>query len=277
MMSELPPLPKIEGDVDLMLDVYTHSSLRFGGAPMNEDYGDTERLAELGAKVLELTVTNQLYSQRPLLTGKDIQEKRIELVSNENLESWLKLYGLKEKLRVAPTEVHLLDNPEEMRKYFNSYIGALYIRNGLPTIQEWISRLIDPSVAPAQSTTFSAVPSYSPYVQQNYSQQLGGYSPLPPTGLPPPLPNSPPHSPSVAMPSSSMSLVTLALVNQTAAQKGFTVTYPAEQVGPPHQPTWTVKCFLNGQERGRGVGKSQKVAKEEAAKQAWAAMRWGPS
>ena len=72
-MSDLPPLPKIEGDVDLMLDVYTHSSLRFGGAPMNDDYGDTERLAELGAKVLELTVTNQLYSQRPFLNSKEIQ------------------------------------------------------------------------------------------------------------------------------------------------------------------------------------------------------------
>jgi len=175
-----------------------------------------------------------------------------------------------------------LDNPEEIRKYFNSYIGALYIRNGLPTIQEWISRLIDPNVAPAQPAAFSPTPSYSPYVQQqqnysHYSQQPAGYFPAPPTGAPPPLPNSPPNSPPPAMPSSSMSLVTLALVNQTAAQKGFTVTYPAEQVGPPHQPTWTVKCFLNGQERGRGIGKSQKVAKEEAAKQAWAAMRWGPS
>jgi len=34
---------------------------------------------------------------------------------------------------------------------------------------------------------------------------------------------------------------------------------------------------VNGQERGRGIGKSQKIAKEEAARQAWAAMRWGPS
>jgi hypothetical protein len=72
-MSDLPPLPRIEGDVDLMLDVYTHSSLRFGGAPMNDDYGDTERLAELGAKVLELTVTNQLFLQRPFLHSRDIQ------------------------------------------------------------------------------------------------------------------------------------------------------------------------------------------------------------
>jgi len=279
-MSDLPPLPRIDGDVDLMLDVYTHSSLRFGGAPMNDDYGDTERLAELGAKVLELTVTNQLFCQRPFLHSKEIQEKRASAISDASLETWLKAYGLKEKLRVAPSEVHMLDKPEEMRKFFNSYLGALYIRNGLSTIQDWIARLIDPDVAPAQNVTFSSPPppsnySPSPYMQQNFGQQQSGgyFHPAPPPGVPPPLPRSPPP----AMPSSSMSLVTLALVNQTAAQKGFTVTYPAEQVGPPHQPTWTVKCFLNGQERGRGTGKSQKVAKEEAARQAWATMRWGPS
>jgi len=158
-----------------------------------------------------------------------------------------------------------------MRKFFNSYLGALYIRNGLSTIQDWISRLIDPNVAPEQA--FCLPSNYSPYVQQNFGQQQY-FHPAPPPGPPPPLPSSSPPS---VMPSSSMSLVTLALVNQTAAQKGFTVTYPAEQVGPSHQPTWTVKCFLNGHERGRGVGKSQKVAKEEAARQAWATMRWGPS
>jgi dsRNA-specific ribonuclease len=205
------------------------------------------------------------------------------LVSDANLETWINAYRLKEKLRVAPTEVHLLENPQEMRRYFNTYLGALYIRNGLPTIQDWISRLIDPNVALAQPATSPPAPSYSPHVQPNYAQQYtqqytqqpASYfsGPAPPAGNPPPLPKSPPPSTL----SSSMSLVTLALVNQTAAQKGFTVTYPAEQVGPPHQPTWTVRCFLNGHERGRGTGKSQKVAKEEAAKQAWAAMRWGPS
>ncbi|KAF8807864.1 ribonuclease III [Phlegmacium glaucopus] len=280
-MSGLPPLPKIEGDVDLMLDVYTHSSLRFGSiAPMNDDYGDTERLAELGAKVLELTVTNQLYLQRPLLNSKEIQERRTTLISDANIDIWLKSYGLKEKLRLAPSEIHLLEKPEEMRKYFNSYLGALYIRNGLPTIQDWISRLIDPNAAPSQpafppASGYPASSRYGQqsYNQQNYGQQMGYSHPAPPTGPPPPLPSGPPP----AMPPSSMSLVTLALVNQTAAQKSFTVTYPAEQVGPPHQPTWTVRCVLNGQERGRGIGKSQKIAKEEAARQAWAAMRWGPS
>lgn len=59
--------PKIEGDVDLVLDVYTHRSLRFEGAPMNDEYGDTDRLAELGAQVLDLAVTYHVYSKKPML------------------------------------------------------------------------------------------------------------------------------------------------------------------------------------------------------------------
>jgi len=67
-MSTLPPLPKIDGDVDLMLDVYTHSSLRQAGViRMNENYGDTLRLEDLGAKVLDLAVTVHLYNERPAM------------------------------------------------------------------------------------------------------------------------------------------------------------------------------------------------------------------
>lgn len=68
----LPPLPKIEGDVDLILDVHTHDSLRPQDTPMNDDYGDTARLAELGAKVVDLVVTTQLFARRPCLSAEQI-------------------------------------------------------------------------------------------------------------------------------------------------------------------------------------------------------------
>ena len=156
-----------------------------------------------------------------------------------------------------------------MRKYFYTYIGALYIRNGLNTIQQWISKLIDPAMdvklpnsspqAEGHFQPMSPPPQAHGYGQwQGYNQQprrhspapsqasstsyqapqTGAFHPPPPGVPPPPVPSSPP----AMMPSSAMSLVTLALVNQTAAQKGYQVTYPADQTGPPHQPTWTVRC-----------------------------------
>jgi len=69
----LPSLPKIEGDsIDLILDVYTHHSIRPPAQPLNQEYGDTDRLAELGAKILELAVTFHYYSKRPMLSASEL-------------------------------------------------------------------------------------------------------------------------------------------------------------------------------------------------------------
>ena len=71
--APLPSLPKLIGEI--ILEVFTHRSLRFPGAPINEDseYGDNERLAILGEKVLETAVTDTLFRKKPLLKGSDIE------------------------------------------------------------------------------------------------------------------------------------------------------------------------------------------------------------
>lgn len=71
-MAQLPQLPKIEGDVEILLDIYTHRSLRSSRDEMNAEYGDTDRLAELGEHILDLAVTFQLYSKKPLLHATSI-------------------------------------------------------------------------------------------------------------------------------------------------------------------------------------------------------------
>lgn len=83
-MSTLPPLPKIDGDVDLMLDVYTHSSLRPTTVPptMNDNYGDTLRLQDLGAKVLDLAITVHLYNERPEMNT--VEEMKASQVLNRS-------------------------------------------------------------------------------------------------------------------------------------------------------------------------------------------------
>jgi len=229
-MATLPPLPKIAGDVDLLLDVYTHKSLRFGGAPLNDEYGDTERLAELGAQVLDLAVTFHFYARKPMLPASEIAQKRAQAISDQHIEQWLNAYGLRQKLRFAPSEKDSIGSAEEIRRFFFTYIGALHIRNGMPTIQQWISRLIDPDVEPV---VMEPPPTPQSVGHPNWVAP-------PPSGPPPPLPAYVPNSPSRN--GSLSSVVGLALVNQTAAQKGYVVTYPAEQVGPAHQPTWTVRC-----------------------------------
>lgn len=72
-MESLPVAPKLRGDI--ILEVFTHRSLRFPGAPINEDseFGDNERLAVLGEKVLELAVTFALFTKRPMLKSVELE------------------------------------------------------------------------------------------------------------------------------------------------------------------------------------------------------------
>lgn len=84
----------------------------------------------------------------------------------------------------------------------------------------------------------------------------------------------PPQQPTPPPPPLPATMNQLAFFNQLATQRGLAVTYPAESTGPSHQPRWTVQCMINGVEKGRGVGKNQKIAREEAAKQALNVMGW---
>lgn len=70
LLPPLPPLPQLEGS--LLLDVFTHNSLHYDGKTSNEDFGDNNRLADLGTQVLNLVVTQRLFFKKPMLTATEI-------------------------------------------------------------------------------------------------------------------------------------------------------------------------------------------------------------
>ena len=65
-----PPLPQIKSG-DLILQVFTHKSLRRPNATP-EQYGDNERLADLGKVVLDAAITRTLFNIRPILQAAEI-------------------------------------------------------------------------------------------------------------------------------------------------------------------------------------------------------------
>ena len=71
-MSSYAPIPKLMGEI--ILDVFTHRSLRFPGAPTNDasEYGDNIRLALLGETVLQTAVKATLFKKRPMLSAEKI-------------------------------------------------------------------------------------------------------------------------------------------------------------------------------------------------------------
>ncbi|KAJ7638303.1 hypothetical protein FB45DRAFT_398520 [Roridomyces roridus] len=231
-MANLPSIPIVEGD--FIIDLYLHPSLQSDA--VNDDYGDMNRLQQLGQYALNLVLHTHFFRARPILTAAQIADEVTAAITDAKLREWLAAYGIHTKYR-GP--VKLLESTEDMYRFFHGFIGALYYRHGLDRVQVWISGLLDPNA---------------------YNSAA---APPPPVNSPPPLPNqaSSPRTGSVLM-----------NLNEAVQRHGVTVTYPAEQTGPPHAPTWSVKCVIGGVEKGQGSGKSQKVAKEQAAQQALTAM-----
>ncbi|KAK0246240.1 hypothetical protein EDD85DRAFT_803573 [Armillaria nabsnona] len=265
MDPSLPTLPAISGDPNIMLDVYTHSSVRHNGGTSDPEYGNPERLAELGKRMLDLAVTYHFFRLKPHLSAADIAARKDDTLSDDAIVRWIEGYELKNKIRAYPHTI--LDDPIELRIFFYTFIGALYIRNGIHEVQDWISHLIDPEHEPD--------PMPSPPQQQQQTQGPPTQPSQPPPPLPSFNPSIPPPMAQTATPGSNP-FITLQLIHQTAAQKGYAVTYGAQSEGPPHAPTWTVQCLFNGHLAGTGHGRSQKLAREEAARQAWNSSGWGP-
>jgi hypothetical protein len=118
--KQLPPLPKLTSE--LILQVYTHISLRRLSDDGPEEYGDNERLIELGKAVLDALITYVLFNRRPMLKVPELrvgpfishnsrvqvdevfvnQYQRNRVLSDENVENWVTTYGMRQRLRCHP-------------------------------------------------------------------------------------------------------------------------------------------------------------------------------
>ncbi|GJE85783.1 ribonuclease 3 [Phanerochaete sordida] len=291
----IPPIPKLQGEI--ILEVFTHRSIRFPGAPVNQDseYGDNDRLAVLGEKVLEAAVTDALFRKRPMLKGSDIEKRRKEILLPSNIHSWVTSYKLRDKVRCSADAVEQLSDPQEMALLFNCYVGAVHATQGMSVVQDWIGALVDPDYEPSSQVDMDMDPMHNakkfklePIPQSLFNPVYNATpepmtappsQPPPPAGPPPPLPGMPSMS-SASIPNplapAQPHTAFLPLFNQTANQRRMFVEYPATFAGPAHAGKWNVKCVVNGIERGTGSGASKQLAKEEAARQAYYAMGWAP-
>uniref|UniRef100_A0A0W0FAU2 DRBM domain-containing protein n=1 Tax=Moniliophthora roreri TaxID=221103 RepID=A0A0W0FAU2_MONRR len=259
-MSAGPTLPPLLNDnEDLTLALFTHDSVL---RQHNPEIGDVRRFQIIGRQVMEFIVTDHYFTSRPTLTHDALQREQLQGEKNRALDMdsykyWFEQYRLRNKFVATPGITPFQDD-EEIRDYFHRIIGATYYCNGIEVTKAWIIALIDPNYQSLEPPSYATSPAQS-------------------TAFLPPQPSSPPPpTPSSASTSGLLPLPMLSLVNQLAAQLRMDIRYDGESTGPPHQPTWTVKCMIQNIERGQGIGRSQKAAKEEAARQAWVNMGWGP-
>ncbi|PBL02469.1 hypothetical protein ARMGADRAFT_1158999 [Armillaria gallica] len=127
-------LPQLEPD--MYLRVYTHKSLRRTCA--SGEYEDNERLSLVGEKVFDAAVTTAQFYERPLL---EMEAKKRDITS-WMIDSWVRRYQMREKVRCHPEQFETLFSPEETKTLFYAYVGAVFVNLGMDVVQAWINALI---------------------------------------------------------------------------------------------------------------------------------------
>ena len=130
----------------LLKQAFTHASYvnehRFG------HHQDNERLEFLGDAVLELTVSEFLFERCPTRPEGELTKMRASIVCEPSLVNFANhlqfgqyvLLGKGEELTGGRTRPALLAD------VFESFIGALYLDQGLDTVREFLQRFVFPQI-----------------------------------------------------------------------------------------------------------------------------------
>ncbi|KAF5352755.1 hypothetical protein D9756_006062 [Leucocoprinus leucothites] len=246
---DIPRLPKI--GADLVLEVYTHESLRPPNTTKPEDFLDNRRLAKLGEKVLDTAVTLALLKKQPFLSGEDIeggmilvQDQMQRIVNNDVIQGWVKSYSMASRIICRAEYKSKREAPEECRRVFCAYVGAVFRQSGQDVVGKWIELLVQyheqqgtstPTTATSSSGagaagTGSDVPPAKKIKNEPTNSSLTSFAALSPT------PSS--VSTSTSTSNTTSSSATTQAYSPTApylngSQQPYPSTYPARQM-PPH-------------------------------------------
>lgn len=286
----LPPLPVIKSFA-IRQQVFTHRSFFARRHSVFEDRPDdpspdNERLEHLGDSVLSLAVTDLMLKLFPGLRVGPSTKTRALIVGNITLADISLKYRLPDRLRLHPAQaITLRASTNVQADVFESFIGGLYLDQGLNTVKSWLDSLFPPYAIAAYDIVraqhglapLSRIPIGVPatghpadhqlVVKEQVQEQLsatefgGGLS----TGIEPTIGH-------------------LALFNQHMQKTRRLVewdysdgdvfgllntgTDSSDTVkGTKTTPMWTVRAIVDGESLGRGVGNTKKMARNEAAKQ----------
>lgn len=122
----------------------THPSV-YKKADSNTDY---ERLEFLGDAVLELAITEYLYTHLPLAPEGLMTQLRSRVVSRPNLAATAKQLGLHQFLILGKGEERSggRERDTTLSNTFEALLGAAFLDSDYPTTRELILRLLAPSL-----------------------------------------------------------------------------------------------------------------------------------
>ncbi|KIK94439.1 hypothetical protein PAXRUDRAFT_783135 [Paxillus rubicundulus Ve08.2h10] len=249
--EDLPELPKLFGES--ILEVFTHRSLQLA---CHAKYHDNERLSLLGCHTSETIMAQLLFYRRPMLMKSEIETQRKALLLVHIVNTWANFYRLGDELHHDSLFQSSLCEPEQGHLLFLAYLGAIFNEHGFMIVQKWISTLLQLTANVFKDrATFGIGPT-------DFAEQSG-------------------KQPKVEESSQGFSTHSLqhALLSLSTAYKPThysLIDYPATFAGPSHGGRWDVSCVVNRIEKGKGMGASKQLAKEQAARAVYYTMGWAP-
>jgi len=136
---------------------------------------------------------------------------------------------------------------QQLRFLFHSFVGALFVQEGIGSIQDWMDNVVETEL---RQTTSNITPTAPPAYQSQAGPNPEAYAPTTP-----PRPQNTPSSPDPSIGSSNSFVfvpsttngpvhpITVARMHELAVKHFCVLRFESSSTGPCHSPTWTVTCL----------------------------------
>lgn len=136
----------------LLKQAFTHSS--FVNEHKGKTFQDNERLEFLGDAVLELTVSQFLFTHFPKMSEGEMTKLRASIVCEPSLVRFAELLKFGELVLLGKGEEMTggRQRPALLADVFEAFIGALYLDQGLAVVTHFLDRFVFPYVSQGEFT-----------------------------------------------------------------------------------------------------------------------------
>jgi ribonuclease III len=130
---------------DLLRRALLHPSAQGAEAVTQDDIAAAGRLSWLGDSVLEIIVSDTLYSQFPKANEKDLHKWSVQLTNNDTLGRVAQELGLKRAMVIGKS---LQQNPEAkdthvmLASALEGVLGAIYLDGGIKSARAAVQKIL---------------------------------------------------------------------------------------------------------------------------------------
>ncbi|MBO9130190.1 ribonuclease III [Bacillus sp. 165] len=147
----------------LLIQAFTHSS--YVNEHRKKPHEDNERLEFLGDAVLELTVSQYLFQKYPTMSEGELTKLRAAIVCEPSLVQFANELSFGELVLLGKGEEMTggRERPALLADVFESFIGALYLDQGLEKVWEFLMNVVYPKI---NNGAFSHVMDFKSQLQE---------------------------------------------------------------------------------------------------------------